>query len=443
MALRTDVAPLAQLAAREPLDAVVDVVTQVREVMAGLPGGDLTPAYGLVDGEALDGLVGEVAAAASQLDELKLRLARLAEASDRPGDVGAAGADAWLARLTGTTRACAAGGIWLARKLDQRYPAVREAFAAGALDEKRARIIVRAAETMPEAVTDAQRADAVESLVARAVRDRLNPTVLRRAARRMCDVVSRECADQHQAELLHADEVAADAETYLWLVDRGNGTFEGRFVVPELQGRILKTVLEHLSSPRRVSRNRAGESVVDATVPRWNYDEILGRAFTELLEHLPTDGLAQHGRVGATVMVHIDLEHLRDGLAAAGLDAGGEISAGQARRIACGAGIIPAVLGTAPVPLDLGRETRLHTKAQRAALSAVHTTCAAEGCERPFAWCEIHHHEPWSAGGTTDIDNAIPLCGWHHHRIHDPHYRHSVMASGEIRLRRRRPDIAA
>ena len=224
MALRTDVAPLAQLAAREPLDAVVDVVTQVREVMAGLPGGDLTPAYGLVDGEALDGLVGEVAAAASQLDELKLRLARLAEASDRPGDVGAAGADAWLARLTGTTRACAAGGIWLARKLDQRYPAVREAFAAGALDEKRARIIVRAAETMPEAVTDAQRADAVESLVARAVRDRLNPTVLRRAARRMCDVVSRECADQHQAELLHADEVAADAETYLWLVDRGNGT---------------------------------------------------------------------------------------------------------------------------------------------------------------------------------------------------------------------------
>ena len=53
-------------AARGSLDAVVEVVAQVRGVLDELPGGDLTPAYGAVDGAALDDLVGEVAAAVSQ-----------------------------------------------------------------------------------------------------------------------------------------------------------------------------------------------------------------------------------------------------------------------------------------------------------------------------------------------------------------------------------------
>ena len=71
------------------------------------------------------------------------------------------------------------------------------------------------------------------------------------------------------------------------------------------------------------------------------------------------------------------------------------------------------------MPLDLGRERRLHTKAQRIALSGIHDTCAAEGCERPFAWTEIHHPESWARGGRTDLDNALPLCGWHRRRAHE------------------------
>ena len=425
-------------AARGSLDAVVEVVAQVRGVLDELPGGDLTPAYGAVDGAALDDLVGEVAAAASRLDELRLRLAVLAEETGRPAQVGATGADAWLARLTGSTRAVAAGGIWLARLLAESYPAVRDAFAAGELDEVRSRIIVAVAETIPEGVTTAQRDEAVAALVERAVRERLAPPALRRAARRMCVVFSRRVADEHQADQLRAQESAASSDTWMWLVDLGNGTFEGRFVIPELQGRLLQTVLEHLSASRRLSRSRAGAAVADPSVPNWNSQETRGHAFAELLEHLPTDGLAQHGRVGATVMVHLDYQHLLDGLGAAGLDAGGEISASQARRLACGAGIIPAVFGSMSLPLDLGRETRLHTKAQRAALSARHATCAVEGCERPFAWTKIHHLRPWSEGGPTDLDNAIPVCGWHHRRIHDAHYDHTVQPTGEIRLRRRR-----
>jgi hypothetical protein len=226
--------------------------------------------------------------------------------------------------------------------------------------------------------------------------------------------------------------------------DNADGTWSGRFLIPELHAHLLQTVLEHLCSPRRLSRNAAGESVVDPAVSAatgnfsglsWN--DSLGQAFMELCEHLPTDGLAQHGRVGVTVVAHIDHRHLLDGLAAAHLYSGTDVSASEARRLACGAGILPAVYGGASVPLDLGHESRLHSKAQRIALSGSYDTCAAEGCARPFAWTEIHHPEAWANGGRTDLNNALPLCGGHHRRAHDGRYDLRRMTSGEVRFRRR------
>jgi hypothetical protein len=65
-------------------------------------------------------------------------------------------------------------------------------------------------------------------------------------------------------------------------------------------------------------------------------------------------------------------------------------------------------------------------------------TCAAEGCARPFAWCDIHHVHPWAHGGPTDLDNALPLCGSHHRRAHDAAFTMPLMPSGEVRFTRRR-----
>ncbi|MGH8968267.1 MAG: DUF222 domain-containing protein, partial [Actinomycetes bacterium] len=196
--------------------------------------------------------------------------------------------------------------------------------------------------------------------------------------------------------------------------------------------------LERLSAPHRLARNQAGDVVNDPTLPghgpTLSWTERLGAAFTDLLEHLPTDG---HGSVGATLMIHLDYTHLLDGLAAARLDTGTRISAGEARRLACGAGIVPVVLGGDSEPLDLGRERRLHSKAQRRALATQHDSCATEGCERPFAWCDIHHPHSWKDGGQTSLSNALPLCGFHHRRAHDDTYTTRRLPSGEVRFRRR------
>lgn len=89
-----------------------------------------------------------------------------------------------------------------------------------------------------------------------------------------------------------------------------------------------------------------------------------GLALTQLLEHLPTDHL--HDNTAATVLITTRLEDLREMLRRAGYtDTGHPLSPGEVRRAACSAGLIPAVLGTASVPINLGRSTRLFTSAQK------------------------------------------------------------------------------
>ncbi len=68
----------------------------------------------------------------------------------------------------------------------------------------------------------------------------------------------------------------------------------------------------------------------------------------------------------AQILVTIDLLALTGMLDRAGLTSTGEVlSAATVRRLACEAGIIPAVLGSAGQVLDLGRTRRLFTPGQR------------------------------------------------------------------------------
>jgi hypothetical protein len=164
-----------------------------------------------------------------------------------------------------------------------------------------------------------------------------------------------------------------------------------------------------------------------------------GEAFVALLEHLPTDRLS--GKVAATVVVTVDHAALRDQVGAAHLDTGHDLSASETRRLACGAGILPAVLDGGPLPLDLGRTKRFFTEAQRVALATVYEECAVEGCDRPYAWSELHHEDPWGQGGATDLELAIPACRPHHGRLHDRRFGYSVtrddVGRKVVRLHRR------
>ena len=390
------------------------------------------------DPSGLASALAEVARAEARLASVKLRLVAAAEASEVAAQDGSTDTAAWAARAVGGNRSRAWGAVWLARRLDETCHATAAALAEGRIGEEHAAVIAAATTSVPEGVTAEELAVCEEVLVGKA--ERMKPAALRRAARRLLEPISRRLADEHQETSLRDQERHAEAETWLVLGDNGDGTWTGKFTLPDLHAQTLLARLDALSAPRRHTRNRAGEPVSDPTVPGmgsyYNRAEALGLAFTELIEHLPVDG---HTRSTYSLVVHVREEQLRDGAGAGVLETGAEVSIEQARRLACTAGILPLVLSGTSVPLDLGREQRLFTRAQAIALSAEHEHCAAEGCERPFAWCELHHLRPWSHDGPTDLANAVPLCGFHHRRVHDEHYTTTRAPDGSLRFTHRWP----
>ncbi|MDQ6642574.1 MAG: HNH endonuclease, partial [Actinomycetota bacterium] len=187
-------------------------------------------------------------------------------------------------------------------------------------------------------------------------------------------------------------------------------------------------VLESMTAPRR-GRLGASHAQVGDAPGRTDWDHARGQALCELVEHLPTDHL--HAKTAATMVVMLDEAVLRGALKAAGLDTGGSLSAGDPqaavwRRDHAG-GARRQLSATRS-----WRTRRLFSQAQRIALGLAHRTCAAQGCERPFAWCELHHRKPWHLGGPTDLSQAIPLCWFHHRRIHDDTFAHREQPDASI-----------
>ncbi|MDO3394686.1 DUF222 domain-containing protein [Nocardioides sp. SOB44] len=448
---------------------VAQAVATARAAMAAAREGDLKD-------QPIDDLAGLVQAlSALEAEASALMGDVLGEAERRQvADTEAAtGTDAWAAALTGQSREVLAGGARIAELLRSKYHHARQAYAIGAITTRQVRVIVAAAEQAPLETTVEQLAAAEEVLVNKAsgIGTRtgrpMNPKRLRQAARRMLDIVDRDLADKHEAIMLGRESRRAKHETYLALHDNGDGTYSGKFTIPELHGSLLRTALETLSAPRRLNKTRTspeGETIsgYDESAPTgpghglsgW---EIHGNALCELIEHLPTDGW--NGANALTLLVTMTAEDLTHDLTQAGkldpqdwpdwhgpdetgtakLDTGTRTAAGDLRRLACEAGLVPAILNSKSVPLDLGRTKRLHSHHQRKALALIHDTCAIGTCERPFAWSEIHHLIPWARGGDTDLD-AIPLCSWHHHRAHDPrwHLTQHPLRGWELRTRERR-----
>jgi len=175
-----------------------------------------------------------------------------------------------------------------------------------------------------------------------------------------------------------------------------------------------------------------------ATGQRLPYDRVLGEALCAFPEHADPNRMPIHGGNATKVIVTIALADLIAGTGVATLADGTRIPVGEARRLLCTAGVLPAVLGGDSQVLDLGLESRLYDGNQGTALALEHPVCRAEHCTIPAAWCEAHHKKAWSQGGRTDLKDGVLLCPWHHHRAHDPGYTHQYLPNGDIRYHRRR-----
>ncbi len=387
------------------------------------------PLWSLPPGEAGDALV-MLTQARAQLDELLMRVLRHATTVESGLDTGATSTTNWWAHTTRTTRAEAHRTARLAASLEH-HDTVRTALAAGDLRTDQAGVIVAALDGLPDDVADWVPAAATEFLLAKATEH--DAKALRILGRRLLEVIDPAAADAEEARRLAAEERHAKAIASFTMSDDGHGTCHGRFTIPSLHAAMLR---KDLLARAATARRRSGEvdRIHDGRFSRHQ----LGLAFMDHLETRPDSTAPTAGGVAATVVVTMELETLLGGLKAASLDTGGRISASEARRLACRAGIIPIVLGGESVVLDAGRKRRFHSETQRIAMGVRDGGCTAVGCDAPPAFCHAHHDEtPWSHGGGTSVEKGRLLCPRHHTLIHDAAFQHSLDKHGKVRFSRR------
>ena len=362
----------------------------------------------------------------AQLSALKLRV--LAVADDVALAEGARDIGALLTHETRTDFTTNRRDLSLAEALDRRWARVAAALAEGELNMAQAAVITRALEELPAAKVSAELlAQAEAHLVGEAAH--FGPRELRVLGRRVLEVIAPEIFEQQEAEQLAEEERRAERRTSLVSTRLGDGTTRITINLPDAAATRLHTYLEAFTSPRHEG---AGEG------DRIPGDRKRGQAFCSLLEAVDPKRLPAHGGDATTVIVTVSLDDLRKELGTADLGPSNKLTAGEVRRLACTAQIIPAVLDGKSEVLDLGRSSRLFKPAQRKAMIIRDRECRAEGCTIPAAWCEAHHWgRPWAEGGRTDLKDGVLLCNWHHHRAHDSIYDSTRMPNGDVRFSRR------
>jgi hypothetical protein len=155
-------------------------------------------------------------------------------------------------------------------------------------------------------------------------------------------------------------------------------------------------------------------------------------AFLELIDTaslgapLTAGAMISSPHARAEVSVVIDLHTLRSGLHEHSIVRTGheaELPLETIRRMACEAEIIPVVLNSKGVVIDIGRASRLATRYQRKAIEAMYSHCAIPDCKVPIAQCQPHHIAYWRDDGPTNMNNLVPLCPHHHRNVHEGNWR--------------------
>ena len=161
---------------------------------------------------------------------------------------------------------------------------------------------------------------------------------------------------------------------------------------------------------------------------------VVDKALTEAADQLPDDpeapkdsswrratalGLLAAGDVDTpaqlTVFVDTDQATPSSGKAGVYMESGPRIGQRMLQAILCDS--ITEVVGITGdgTPMRYGRRSRtIPPSLRRAVIRRDGNRCAITGCGSRHR-LQVHHITPWSQGGTTDPDNLVTLCWYHHH----------------------------
>lgn len=237
----------------------------------------------------------------------------------------------------------------------------------------------------------------------------------------------------HWRRLVDQDGANADADSkhegdYLQIAESfgGVGFVKGRFSAEATA--IIRSVLDTIADElHRSERREQTEAKLrgEEPAPMRSSSERAAAAALEMAKRAAAATAAVEDGVAVAparplVLVTIDADLVGESIriVRARLASGAPLPLADAERLACDATVARVVTKDGVVPLELGRSVRDPSEGQRRALSAIWSTCAHPSCDRPFAWCELHHVQHWERGGHTDVGWLLPLCSKHHHLHH-------------------------
>ncbi|WP_385899647.1 DUF222 domain-containing protein [Tessaracoccus sp. O5.2] len=379
---------------------------QMQRSIAALWDAALTLTTDDTPADRLAGLVAAVTEAEAQLAGLRLHLlheAKLAAAENVIEGVR---------QSVRTTPAQATASLRLAQDLCDRFRLIGAALNDGTISLPQADAIVTGLRKLPGRLTRAELTRCEEKILHHT--DTLGPSELRVLAARLVEIIDPDASDVDDAKRLAREEAAAHRGRFLRLAPDYHGSMRITGQLPVADAALLSAQLDALV-PDASTYLAVGEAP--------SRDARRADALVLLTQKAATTGaLPAHGGDRPQVHVTLDLDTLTTGLGKVGLigvdDVDG-LSAGEVRRLACDAGIIPVVLGGPSRLLDVGRTYRMFTPGLRAALVQRDGGCAFPGCAATPACCEAHHIEPWWQGGVTRLGNGVLLCP-HHHRLVEP-----------------------
>ncbi|MET8085465.1 DUF222 domain-containing protein [Micromonospora sp. NPDC005237] len=339
-----------------------------------------------------------------RLAAVKLTLVRELDGRGTATAQGASSTAVWLRDRLRLGVGAARRLVELAAALDTAPSGVRDALVGGAVDVEQVRVISGTVETV-HAVAGAEAADkAVGVLVDWAAQ--FDAALLRKLGTRILDHVAPEVADAAVDAALRAQESRAARDRHVTVSEQPDGRLRLTGVLDVEAAALLRAAIDPLTAPTGPDDTRTpGQRRHDALA------DVCRLA-------LRTGELPEHGGDPTQVVITTGYDALARQLGAGALDTGLQLTPEAVRRLACDAAILPAVLGGAGQPLDVGRQRRLITGPLRRALVLRDRGCAFPGCDRPPRWCDAHHIRHWADGGDTSLDNAVLLCGHHHQHVH-------------------------
>lgn len=351
-----------------------------------------------------------------RLEELRRRLdyaalvaIRDVEASGAPSAVGAPSMTALLRARLRLSPADATGRMRAMKSLCDRVsltgepipaalPQAGAAAEAGVIGPDHVRVIVGAMADLPSDLAPDVRTAAEATLVADA--EVFGPVELRKIATRLTHHLA--------ARPPKPEDVAARRGLVFHDDLPGMVTLRGRCSTATAE--IIRSALDPLATPRAQSNG-----VTDGRTGTQRYLD----ALEELAKrHLDTATLPGRGGERPHVTLTLDETTWRTGNGLVETGWAGPIPVDQIDWMLCDATITPIRLDQHGIPRRIGAVSRTIPGWLRRTVTTRDRGCVFPGCDRPAAWCDLHHITPWHDGGPHQAQNLATLCGYHHKLVH-------------------------